>query len=58
MRLPASIVDAFRENAIDGEGLGELSREDMKDELGMKKLQIDKLVKYLERLNKGVLEVT
>ena len=38
---------------MDGEGLLELSREDMRDELGMKKLQVDKLVKHLGRLQLG-----
>ena len=49
LQLPALVVDAFRENAVDGEGLEALSRDDMAAELGMKKLQIDKLVRNLDR---------
>ena len=50
LQLPAVLIDAFRENAVDGEGLEALSREDMGAELGMKKLQIDKLVRHLDRV--------
>ena len=55
MRLPEKVCDAFEENAVDGEMLLSISEKDdqvLKDELGMKALQIEKMRREISRLSK------
>ena len=54
LKLPESVCHAFEENAIDGEMLLGLSEADLKQELGMKKLQIDKLQREVSRIKSAL----
>ena len=50
LEMPAAVVSAFRENAVDGDMLLSLSDADIEEELGMLKLQIRKLRRELGKV--------
>ena len=50
LELPASVVGAFRQNAIDGDLLLGLSDDEMVEELGMRKLMVRKLRREMSKL--------